>query len=41
LSPGSVAGPAAFSNIAVYAATKAAISGFAGALRAHLSPWER
>ncbi|TIO99403.1 MAG: SDR family NAD(P)-dependent oxidoreductase, partial [Mesorhizobium sp.] len=35
---GSVAGHAAFSNIAVYAATKAAISGFAGALRADLSP---
>ncbi|TPL97851.1 SDR family oxidoreductase [Mesorhizobium sp. B2-3-11] len=35
---GSVAGHAPFSNIAVYSATKAAISGFAAALRADLSP---
>jgi len=35
---GSVAGHAAFSNIAVYSATKAGIAGFAAALRADLSP---
>ncbi|MCF6124001.1 SDR family oxidoreductase [Mesorhizobium sp. M7A.F.Ca.CA.001.07.2.1] len=35
---GSTAGHAAYSNIAVYSATKAAISGFAAALRADLSP---
>lgn len=34
---GSSAGHAAFPNVAVYAATKAAISGFAAALRADLS----
>lgn len=35
---GSVAGHAAFPNIAVYSAAKAGISGFAGGLRADLSP---
>lgn len=36
---GSVAGHAPFANIAVYSATKAAISGFAASLRADLSPY--
>jgi 3-hydroxy acid dehydrogenase / malonic semialdehyde reductase len=36
---GSVAAHAAFANIAVYSATKAAIAGFAAALRADLSPF--
>ena len=35
---GSIAGHAPFANIAVYSATKAAISGFAASLRADLSP---
>jgi 3-hydroxy acid dehydrogenase/malonic semialdehyde reductase len=35
---GSVAGHAGFANIAVYSATKAALSGFAASLRADLSP---
>ncbi len=35
---GSVAGHSAFANIAIYAATKAAISGFAASLRTDLSP---
>ena len=36
---GSVAAHTAFANIAVYSATKAAIAGFAAALRADLSPF--
>jgi NADP-dependent 3-hydroxy acid dehydrogenase YdfG len=36
---GSAAAHAAFANIAVYSAAKAAISGFAAALRADLSPF--
>jgi NADP-dependent 3-hydroxy acid dehydrogenase YdfG len=36
---GSVTAHAAFANIAVYSATKAAIAGFAAALRADLSPF--
>ena len=36
---GSSAGHAAFPNVAVYSATKAAIAGFATALRADLSPY--
>jgi 3-hydroxy acid dehydrogenase / malonic semialdehyde reductase len=36
---GSIAAHAAFANIAVYSATKAAIAGFAAALRADLSPF--
>ncbi|MBV8183956.1 MAG: SDR family oxidoreductase [Hyphomicrobiales bacterium] len=36
---GSIAAHAAFSNIAVYSATKAAIAGFAASLRADLSPY--
>ena len=36
---GSIAGHAPFANIAVYSATKAAISGFAASLRADLSPY--
>ena len=35
---GSSAGHTAFANVAVYSATKAALSGFAAALRADLSP---